>query len=154
DALLRRVVAAGVPAAEAIRHVSLVPFRHYGLRDQGAVAPGYRADLAVLDDLRDFRVHAVLKAGRVVARDGAYLGPKSIGSFPCINPIRCDVPSPDAFRLQPASETCPVIGVIPDQILTRRETRTVRLHHGRWAFDAAQDVLLIASLERHHNTGS
>src|SRR5207244_10433090 len=115
---------------------------------------GYRADLVILDDLQNFRAHAVLKGGRVVARDGGYLGPTGVGSFPCVNTVRCDVPPSEAFRLQPASDTCPVIGVIPDQILTRRETRTIRLHHGRWAFDTSQDVLLIASLERHRNTGS
>src|SRR5262249_47927480 len=55
DALLRRLVAGGVSAAQAVRHASLVPARHYGLPDRGAVAPSYRADLVVVDDLRDFR---------------------------------------------------------------------------------------------------
>src|SRR6185295_1770408 len=70
DGLLARVVAAGVPPADAVRHATLIPARHYGLTDRGAVAPGYRADLVVLDDLTTFRPSLVLKAGRVVARDG------------------------------------------------------------------------------------
>ena len=49
------------------------PPRHYGLADRGAVAPGYRADVVVVDDLAGFAVHLVLKDGAVVARDGAYL---------------------------------------------------------------------------------
>ena len=52
DGLLRRVVAGGVPPACAVRHATLVPARHYGLTDRGAVAPGYRADLVVVEDLR------------------------------------------------------------------------------------------------------
>ena len=52
NALLRRTVAAGVPPARAVRHATLVPARHYGLRNRGAVAPGYRADVVVMNDLR------------------------------------------------------------------------------------------------------
>src|SRR5262245_66916 len=70
NGLLRRVVAAGVPAARAVRHATLVPSRHYGLTRRGGVAPGYCADLAVVEDLRQFRVQIVLKDGAVVARDG------------------------------------------------------------------------------------
>src|SRR5262249_11366644 len=54
DALVRRVVAGGVPPAIAVRHASLVPARHYGLTDRGAVAPGFRADIVAVDSLRNF----------------------------------------------------------------------------------------------------
>ena len=73
DGLLRRVVAAGVPAADAVRHVTLVPARHHGLHDRGAVAPGYRADPVVLNDVRTFAPHLLLKDGQVVATDGKYV---------------------------------------------------------------------------------
>src|SRR5206468_1297229 len=56
DGLLRRLVAGGVRPEVAVRHASFVPARHYGLADRGAVAPGYRADLAVVDDLGDVRI--------------------------------------------------------------------------------------------------
>ena len=72
DGLLRRVVAAGVPPATAVRHATLVPFRHYGLLDQGAVTPGYRADLVVTDDAREFRPYLVIKHGQVVAQEGKF----------------------------------------------------------------------------------
>ena len=78
DGLLRRVVAGGVPPATAVRQATLIPARHYGLLARGAVAPGYRADLVVVDDVREFRVHLTLKAGQVVAREGRFLG--AVGS--------------------------------------------------------------------------
>ena len=52
DGLLRRLVAGGVPPAVAIRHASYIPARHYGLADRGAVAPGFIADLVLVEDLR------------------------------------------------------------------------------------------------------
>src|SRR5262249_22590596 len=73
DGLLCRVVAAGVPPADAVRHLTLVPARHYALRDRGAVAPGYRADLLVLEDVRTFAPHMAFKAGKLVAQDGNYV---------------------------------------------------------------------------------
>ncbi len=64
DGLLRRVVAGGVAPAVAVRHASYVPARHYGLVDRGAIAPGYRADLVLVEDLEDFRVDTVIKDGQ------------------------------------------------------------------------------------------
>ena len=73
DGLLRRVVAGGVSPAVAVRHASYVPARHYGLVDRGAIAPGYRADLVLVEDLEDFRVRTVIKDGGLAARDGRCL---------------------------------------------------------------------------------
>ncbi len=70
DGLLRRLVAGGVDPAVAVRHASYVPARHYGLIDRGALAPGYRADIVLAEDVRDFRVRTVIKDGRIAARDG------------------------------------------------------------------------------------
>src|SRR5207249_1918196 len=70
DGLLRRCVAGGVRPAAAVRHATLIPARHYGLLDRGAVAPGYRADLAVVEDVKDFHPHLVIKDGQRVAQDG------------------------------------------------------------------------------------
>jgi adenine deaminase len=153
DGLLRRVVAGGVRPEVAVRHASLVPARHYGLSDRGAVAPGYRADLVVVDDLEGFDVNLVIKDGRVVAREGRYLAehlPSRIGSA---NTIRIAPVDEGAFRLRPSSATCAVIGIVPDQIVTRLETRTVKVADGEWAFDPEVDVALIASIERHRASG-
>jgi adenine deaminase len=153
DGLLRRVVAAGVPAATAVRHASLVPARHYGLHDRGAVTPGYRADLVVVDDLRALRPELVLKSGHVVARAGKFTAdlhpPRLIGG----NTIHLAPLGEAAFRLPLSKALCPVIGVIPGQIMTRLETREVGRSDGHWTFDPKLDVALVASLERHKGTG-
>ena len=58
-----------------------------------------------------------------------------------------------AFRLPLSSASCPVIRIVPDQIVTRFETRLVRVLEGYWAFDPEADVALIASIERHKASG-
>ncbi len=171
DELLRRVVAGGVPVARAVRHVCLVPARHYGLSDRGAVAPGYRADLFVVKDLVDFASHLVIKNGTVVARDGQYVMPPEVSAVSqhaqrksvhensvCLGKL-----TEHAFELRLTKVTsplsggapCPVIGVVPDEILTRNETCKVNVHPSTqcWQFDANQDICLIACIERHRGTG-
>jgi adenine deaminase len=153
DSRLRRVVAGGVPAARAVRHATLVPARHYGLADRGAVAPGYRADLVVVDDLAGFRPHLVLKAGAVVARDGRYLAETAPPPFAHENTVHPGSLAETAFQLPLAGEQCPVIGIVPGQLVTRRETCRVQRVEGQWAFDPERDVVLLASIERHRATG-
>jgi adenine deaminase len=153
DALLRRVVAGGVEPAEAVRHATLVPARHYGLNDRGAVAPGYRADLVVVEDVRDFRTDLVLKDGRLVVRGGRYLDGAPTPAVPAENTIHLPPLDESAFALPLDHATCPTIGIVPGQIITRHETAAVPRANGRWAFDPARDVLLIASVERHRASG-
>ncbi len=59
-----------------------------------------------------------------------------------------------AFVVPLSGETATVIGIVPDQIITRRERRTVTVSGGQWAFDTGIDVALVASIERHRATGS
>src|SRR5581483_9879645 len=107
--LLRRVVAAGVEPATAVRQASLVPARHYGLRDRGAVAPGYRADLVVADDLKDFRISLVIKDGVVASRDGRFVAELPAHAPACANTIRLPPLDESAFELRPTAATVPVI---------------------------------------------
>jgi adenine deaminase len=154
DYLLRRVVAAGVPPARAVRHATLVPARHYGLSDRGAVAPGYRADLVVADDLKEFRPALVIKDGRVVSRDGRFVADLPARAAEVANTIHLPPLDESAFRLSLGSAVCPVIRILPGQLVTRRETTEVgRDAGGCWQFDPLRDVLLIASIERHRALG-
>lgn len=153
DGLLRRVVAGGVAPVTAVRHASYVPARHYGLIDRGAVAPGYRADLVLVDDLESFQVDTVIKGGRVAARDGTCLEYGPASRLECENTIHLAPLEEAVFRLPLSSETCPVIEIVPDQIITRRTTRSVSRLEGDWVFDPNRDVLLIASIERHRASG-
>jgi adenine deaminase len=153
DGLLRRVVAGGVPPASAVRHATLIPARHYGLSDRGAVAPGYRADLLVVDDVRDFRSHLVLKDGEIVARGEKLATDLRPPKLTHENTIRCAPLEASAFQLRLPSDRCPVIRIVPGQIVTRHETQQVRPQGGHWVFDPDRDVILIASIERHRATG-
>lgn len=154
DGLLRRVVAGGVPPAEAIRHASLIPARHYRLTDRGAIAPGYLADLVALKDLRDFEVRLVLKAGQIVARNGQVAGEISSPPLRYENSVHLAPLDESAFQHEMPDGPRRVIRIVPDQIVTQEARETPARANGRFAFDPQRDVALLASIERHHRLGT
>jgi len=155
DCLLRRAVAAGVPPARAVRHASLVPARHYGLTDRGAVAPGYRADIFVVEDATDFVPHTVIHGGEVVARGLQLDTGEDRPGTTWESAVRLGTVDEAAFEVRPAGDKCPVIGVTPDSIVTTHESSAVQVDPSTklWTFDAERDLSLVACVERHHATG-
>ena len=66
DNTLKKAVKLGLDPVTAVQLVTLNPAEYFGLKDRGAVAPGYRADIVVLDDLESFNVDSVYKDGVLV----------------------------------------------------------------------------------------
>ncbi len=64
---------AGMSSLEALASASIRPARYLGLRDLGGIAPGYRADFAVMDELAQFPPRQVFVNGRRAAVDGRYV---------------------------------------------------------------------------------
>ncbi|MGN6561796.1 MAG: adenine deaminase [Thermomicrobiales bacterium] len=155
DAILRLAVARGLDPLRALRLVTINPARFWRLDGLGAVAPGYFADLVVLDDLRDFRVTLTMHRGRVVARDG-----EALFAAPAVIPpslrgtIRHAPLPPDAFALPDPGGAMPVVGAIPGQIVTTLLSEQPAVRDGLVVADPARDLLKLVVVERHHATGN
>jgi adenine deaminase len=134
---------------------TLHPARAHGLMDRGAIAPGLRADLVLLDDIETFRAAYVWKDGRRVAAGGA-TEPFAAAAIPdrlrstmragTVAAADLAIPAEGAGRVR-------VIEIIPGQLIThaREEEPTVR--DGEIVADPDNDVAKIAVVERHHETG-
>ncbi len=151
DDTLRQAVTLGVSPHRAVRAVTLNAATRFGLNDRGAVAPGYRADLAVVSDLEDFEVQLVLKSGR---RAREMVRPTT--ETPDALRATCDVAelTTASFAIPcAAAATVRVIEIVPDQIVTRRGQAALRPREGELHAQAADDLLKLAVIERHHGTG-
>ncbi len=149
DNLLRKIIQAGVPGEKAVRQATLIPARHYHLWDRGAVAPGYRADLAVISSLEEFLVTHVIKNGTLVAEGGELIeSPPSFSHQP-ENTIHTGPLNKSHFQLHIKSNPVPVMEIIPGQLITKLETKSVQLDGRYWIHNPAEDIALIASIERH-----
>src|SRR5437868_178785 len=73
DSMVRHAIELGLDAVEAIRLASYNTAQYFRLYNRGAVAPGFVADLVVLEDLNLFQVESVYKDGALVAQDGKLL---------------------------------------------------------------------------------
>jgi adenine deaminase len=86
DRVVRGVMGYGVPFARAIRWACYTGPQHYGLRDFGAIAPGFMADFQLLSSLDAVRTSDVFVGGRQVVADGRLVepiaDPLSAGRFP------------------------------------------------------------------------
>ena len=76
DDILRRAIAAGLDPIRAIRMATWNAATCWGLEETGAVAPGYLANLVILDDLESVSVRTTLYRGRVVAENGTWFNKK------------------------------------------------------------------------------
>lgn len=155
DAILRRAVARGLDPLTAIQLVTINPARFWRLEGLGAVAPGYFADLVVLEDLREFRVALTLHRGAVVARDGAALfEPPAAIPAALRGTVRPAPLAPDALRLPDPGGAMTMVEAIPGQIVTRRLVERPTVRDGAAVADPSRDLLKLVVVERHHATGN
>lgn len=149
---VKKAIALGVSPVEAIKMATLNAARAYGLSHLGAVAPGYQADLLVLDSLKEVSVSRVYHRGRLISENG---GAVSIDFVPCPGEMRDTVrfaPLTAQSFSMPAYKNFPVIELIPNEINTRLIYRDLPEKDGR--FEPGGGILKAAVVERHKATGS
>ena len=156
DHILRRAVSLGLDPVMAISMITINPARIFMRNDSGAIAPGYRADIVAVNDLKDFRVKSVVKDGKLVVREGK---------------LACDIPhveddmmkktmrvkdfAPERFKIRINGRKVRVIELIRGQIYTRHAIADVHVgEDGEVSSDTSLDLLKIAVIERHNATGN
>jgi len=158
DHALRQAIAQGLDPVWAVAMATLNPAERFGLRRLGAVAPGYVADLMVVDDLRDCRARLVLKRGQVVAQDGKPLfETRPFDYSPALNSVRIKPVGRSSFRIAAGSgppRAVRVIGLVPGQIVTENLVEQPRVVDGEIVADPTRDLLKFAVIERHRATGN
>lgn len=153
DYSIRLAARQGLNPVTAIQMVTLNAAERFRLWDRGAVAPGYRADLVILDDLENLNVEKVFSGGRLVAENGKMLPvapPETVAPPPSVK-VDWDSLS---FAIPAAGERARVIGVVEGQIVTESLELPVKRENGLAVADVDRDILKLAVIERHNATGN
>ncbi len=145
--MVRVAVEEGVSPEDALVMATINPATCHRLWRLGAIAPGYQADILILDDLRSFRPRQVLKRGappRVVKLEV----PEWVRQTVSIAPVDAT-----SFRVPAGPKKIRVMRVIPAQLVTGVEAVEPKVMDGCIVADPARDLVKIAVVERHHASG-
>jgi adenine deaminase len=154
DYMVRVAVEKGIPPIEALRMASLNTAQYFGLRDKGAIAPGYRADLIVFSDLNVIMPEQVYRGGLLVAQDGNVTS--NVNRMK-ISPMRYSINVDHEsihFDIEARGNRIRVIESIPNQLVSNHLVEDATISDGQVVADVSKDHLKFAVIERHRSSGN
>lgn len=155
DNNIRIAVQNGFDPIKAIQMATINAARCYNLQNIGAVAPGYKANLVILNDLETIDIHQVYKKGRLVAENGkALFELRSINDSRMRNSVNIKKLELDSFVMENIDGLANVIGLIPHSLVTNKLKLKVASRDGAYFDEDGSRLLKIAVVERHHQTGN
>ena len=157
DNIVRLAIKAGKDPIRAIKMATLNPTLCFGIKRMGAIACGYKANLLVLDNLENIDIKDVYSNGVKVVKDKEISGfsiPKAedIITGSVLNSFHMPDLKNDDFYIEPKGTKCRVIEVIPGEILTNECILDIDFSKNN-GIDIEKDILKLAVIERHKNTG-
>lgn len=149
DYAVRRAISLGVAPLRAVQMASINTARYFGLRRRGAVAPGYRADFLLVNDLEMFSVQETYLEGRAVSEwEFSPQGRYGIGS-----PFEVPELSFEHLRIPASGHRVRAIEIVPGQILTREWIGEPAVREGESLADPRRDLCKLAVVERYQGSG-
>ena len=158
DSIVKKAAALGRSPFAAIRMATIQAAEYYGLKNLGAIAPGYKADMIIASDIESLEIKKVYKNGKKVCEDGAALPfDRPEISDEILKRVKGSVNvkgcAKELFDLGlTGKHTCRVIKVIPGSIITDEVQLDIDFANGT-GIDTNRDILKVAVLERHNGTG-
>ncbi|MCU9615133.1 adenine deaminase [Caldibacillus lycopersici] len=163
DFNIRKAIQLGMDPLQAIQLGTLNAAECYSLSTKGAVAPGYQADLVFLSDLETVQIWKVMKAGQIIVENGSYLGqinaPGKTETNPSLENL-LDTVSVGTINKEDLkiyigdNNRANIIGIIPNQIVTKKLVEEVTTEDGYFIPDSGRDLVKLAVIERHRQTGN
>ncbi|MEH7124898.1 adenine deaminase [Bacillus sp. JJ1773] len=158
DFNIKVAIREGIDPILAIQMATLNAAECFGLKTKGAIAPGYEADILVLNNLETIEIEQVFKSGKLVAKNGKVISPiKSKAAPPptIINSINMNqINSEDLTISLKDSRRANIIEILPNMIVTKHIIEEVVSENGLFQANIEKDQLKLAVLERHKNTGN
>lgn len=145
----------GLDPVTAIKMASFNTAQHFGLKSLGAIAPGYQADIAILSSIKPLRVEKVIKNGAIAFDSDKILAdihsPELSHSL-----VRMNVKpyAKDDLNVKDKGGKIRVIGIIPEQVLTRNLVMEPNVKDCLIMPDVKADMLKVVVIERHRATGN
>ncbi len=158
DSIIKKAAKLGKSPAVAIRMASLQAAQRFELSYRGAIAPGYVADIIIADNIDNLNIIDVYRDGKKVVENGEVLPfaepvvEQTILDKVCKSFNLAELSAEDFAVLAGGPANARIIKVIPGQIITDQVIESIDLNTNS-GIDVDRDILKLAVIERHHNTG-
>lgn len=153
--IVRMAISRKVPVATVLQIATINTAKYYGLKDVGAIAPGYKADILVMDSQNVRMPRQVYKSGQLVCTDGVVVDiPKTVIPPEVMNTINIKGIRKEDLKIPMNGNMANVIGIVPYQVVTKHFKLQVAVRTGEVISDIENDILKLAVFERHHGTGN
>ena len=149
DHNVRKAIGLGMNPIDAICMATINSAKCYGLTHLGAIAPGYQADLLVVDNLEKMTIQDVYYKGRKIDQDGEIIVKECPSELK--NTVHVGEFSKEDLRLESPDGIFNVVGMQEGEITTVR--KNVQILHEMGVFIADEQYQKIAVVERHKATG-
>lgn len=144
----------GLDPISAIQMATINIANCYGLRQHGAIAPGYFADLVCFKDINNIQPELVYKKGTLVAKNKAPLfDSKKVQNEAVLNTIHFDI-NDFSFKYHLKFDMVNIIKLVKNNITTKKLVEVVDLDDGDVVLNKDRDLLKLFVIERHHSTGN
>lgn len=152
---IRLAIENNIDPITAIQMATINAANCHNLPYLGAVAAGYQADIVFLKDLQTIEISKVLKNGQVVVENGARneAAFEKQHSETFISPKIQHHLSKQDLELPLTNDKCYVIGMKQNNLFTEKLMEQVNVENGKFVPSIEKDLLKMAVVERHHNTG-
>ena len=156
NGMVRRTVEAGINPVKAVQMASLNTAEYFGLKDLGAIAPGYKADLLILPDLKNFKPDIVIKNGEIVVQNGTNIVQNQRKDLSSVTRGSVNVKwiTPKDFRIEAKGKAVRALEIIPHQLITKDVISEIKIDNGNAVSNIETDTLKICVIERHRATGN
>jgi adenine deaminase len=149
DNCIRIAISKGLDPIKAYTIASLNTANCYNLRDRGAIAPGFKADLVIFEDIKKLKIKDVIKNGKIYSNKETYskvINKKS---------VQLHFIKDDLFHIKAIGEIVNVIKVKPGSLETTKEKRKISIENGliKKVEEEGEVINKIAVIERHKNSG-
>ncbi|TKH02548.1 adenine deaminase [Peribacillus simplex] len=157
DHNVRLSIETGVPPITAIQMATINAAECFDLKEHGAIAPGYKADFLLLDDLDSINIHSVFKDGKLMVHKNNLLNfpddKKQIIDDGLKHSVHFHEITEDDLAIPFKNEFANIIEITPNSLITKHSIEPVTLNHdGLFHFSEHVDHLKLAVIERHHLT--
>ncbi len=157
DRILRKAISLGLNPITAIQMVTLNVANYFRLRGRGAVAPGYRADLVLFDDLKDIRVKDVFYGGMLNGEASFFVDgvkQKQRAQYPAVFDSVHVALDRLSFQIRAEGKVARVIRIQKDELITDSVELPMESVDGLVESDLSRDIVKLAVIERHQATGN